>query len=765
MSMNISMHSLDADDKLPLSLDGGCSGKIPKNILQNTLKDLPQFKDSRIVIDGSSGDDAGVIMLSETEGTVLTLDIFTAMTDHPYDFGQIAAANAVSDIYAMGAKPQSALSFIGFPAKQLPSSLMREILRGGADKLAEANIAVIGGHSIEDPQIKCGYAVVGTLPKSRIIPNHTAQKGDVILLTKPIGNGIIAFAHKHKLVSPSDFEQAILSMKTLNKIASESLEGLDVHALTDITGFGLLGHLSNILMQSRVKATLSFDKIPIFNGVKSCVSRSIYPRALNHNMESLTHFKIDFANLSQPQQYVLFSPETSGGLLVFISEKDAEIYIQRMNNQGMLCEKIGQVTDANCDAEIVCEPTQQPWEKGKAVTFKKADNPSPNAVCAFTYVDSDVGTATPIWKQFAQKLLRWISTQNAPIIAGLFLGLFFVGLAYFGNPKNMGICVACFVRDTAGSLGLHTFWGGCYIRPELIGIILGAMLSAFIFGEFKARASNNGLVSLVLGASGMMSSLLFLGCPWRAFGRLFSGDLTALTGGVGLIVGVAIGSYFLKLNFQFGVKQAQSALLKWILPVIAVGLLALSFVPPTCVPTQDTHLLPLLSTTGPAKLHAPFWIALGIGCILGVILQRSRFCTIGGFRDLFLFRHIRPVLGIASFAVATLIFAFLLGSFHWGFENQAASHSFYGLSFFAMLTGGITFTLAGGCPGRQLTMAASGDGNAFMFVIGMGVSLPLLSALQLLTVNANNITNAWILCTVLCVISLVFGLGMRGKNH
>lgn len=350
-----------AGEKLPLKVEGevkltdyvksaGCASKIGKKDLFDMLSTLPEIEDKRVLVGSSTGDDAGVILLSEDDknANILTVDVFAPSVDDPYTFGQIAAANSVSDIYAMGGTPQAALSIIGFPVDMLPNEVMTDIMRGGVDKMKEAGVPVVGGHSIKDGEIKCGFAVFGTCLKDGFVRNGGAQVGDVMILTKPLGVGITAFAGQIGKATDEQLSEIANSMATLNKEAAELMVEYDADAATDVTGYSLLGHLSEIVKNSGVKVEIDFDSIPLFRGVADFARKEILPGAVERNKESVPEDIIDLSELAEAQENILFSPETSGGLLMFIPEKRAGELLEKLHGNGVSASAvIGKVTSEN----------------------------------------------------------------------------------------------------------------------------------------------------------------------------------------------------------------------------------------------------------------------------------------------------------------------------------------------------------------------------------------------------------------------------------
>lgn len=240
----------------------GCASKIDQAFLKATLQGLPSLDDPRVLVGMPAGDDAGVYELDDGTALVQTVDVFTPSVDDPYQFGQVAAANSLSDIYAMGGRPVTALSIIGFPVRKVSDSVLRQILRGGIDKMKEAGVPVIGGHSIDDDQIKAGFAVTGIIDKNRVATNAGARVGDVLILTKPLGTGIVAFARQIGRAKEESLAAAVRSMTALNRSAAGQMERHQVHSCTDVTGFGLMGHLSEMALRSGVDVEICWTISP-----------------------------------------------------------------------------------------------------------------------------------------------------------------------------------------------------------------------------------------------------------------------------------------------------------------------------------------------------------------------------------------------------------------------------------------------------------------------------------------------------------------------
>jgi YedE family putative selenium metabolism protein len=310
---------------------------------------------------------------------------------------------------------------------------------------------------------------------------------------------------------------------------------------------------------------------------------------------------------------------------------------------------------------------------------------------------------------------RFWSSPWGIVSAGLFVGIFAPLLQKWGNPGNMGICVACFERDIAGALGLHRAAVVQYLRPEIMGFVFGALIAAYVFKEFKPRVGSAPIVRFVLGFFAMVGALVFLGCPWRALLRLAAGDLNAVFGLLGLAAGIGIGVVFMRMGYSLGRSYKTYTAVGWILPVIMIVLLVLrvskfSF-------TEGGPIF--FSVEGPGAMYAPWVVSLAVGMGIGFLAQRTRFCTMGAFRDLMLIRDPHLFWGILSFAGAALVMNLLLGQFNLGFEGQPVAHTNELWNFGGMVLAGLAFALAGGCPGRQIFMSGEGDGDAAIFVIGM----------------------------------------------
>ena len=316
------------------------------------------------------------------------------------------------------------------------------------------------------------------------------------------------------------------------------------------------------------------------------------------------------------------------------------------------------------------------------------------------------------------KFKNFFATKWGIISVGAFIGVFGPLLQKWGNPGNMGICVACFERDIAGAIGLHRAGVVQYMRPEIIGFVLGSLIAAYIFREFRPRTGSAPIVRFVLGVFAMIGALVFLGCPWRALLRLTGGDGNAILGLAGLVFGIWIGTLFLKNGYTLGRTEKTYTSVGWLLPSILLGFLVLRFIYPQVEGEAKSGVL-FYSLKGPGAMHASLIVSLIIGLIIGFLAQRSRFCTMGALRDLILFRQFHLFLGLLGLVVLAFLTNLIVGQFHPGFAKQPVAHTMHVWNFGGMVVAGLAFALAGGCPGRQLFLAGEGDGDAAVFVLGM----------------------------------------------
>jgi selenide,water dikinase len=318
-----------------LAKRAGCAAKHPPGFLLPLLQGLPPIADPNVLVGSLTMDDAAVYRLSDDLALVLTTDFFTPVVDGPYDFGAVAAANALSDVYAMGGTPLTALSIVGFPDAALPADVLAEILRGATDKASEAGIAIVGGHTIKSDEPIFGLAVVGTVSPRRVLTNSGARPGDALVLTKPIGLGIITTAAKNGEDTRGAIDEAIAIMTTLNRSAAEVLSDIGAHALTDVTGFGLLGHLRNMVSASEVGGVVFLDSVPVMPAAWEYVRAGIAPGGTHANWRFLADW-VDYEDdVGKEDQLMLCDAQTSGGLLAAVASEDAARAVERLRAAGL----------------------------------------------------------------------------------------------------------------------------------------------------------------------------------------------------------------------------------------------------------------------------------------------------------------------------------------------------------------------------------------------------------------------------------------------
>jgi selenide, water dikinase len=309
------------------------------------LSAIPARADDRVLVDFRTADDAGVYAWEGGPALVQTVDFFTPIVDDPFTYGEIAAANALSDVYAMGGRPLTALAIAAFPREGLEPETMRAIFQGGFEKLREAGVSLLGGHTVQDTEIKFGYAITGAIDPARILTNAGARPGDALLLTKPLGTGIIATALKFERIGTADASAAIESMRTLNRAAAEALARLPpgvVHACTDITGFGLLGHGSEMAAASGVTLVIQGDQVPMFSGVLEIAAQN-RSGGMNSNVDYFGSGVRLESRVPPDLASVLYDPQTSGGLLIAASRESGGAVGEALNRAGVRATLIGAV--------------------------------------------------------------------------------------------------------------------------------------------------------------------------------------------------------------------------------------------------------------------------------------------------------------------------------------------------------------------------------------------------------------------------------------
>lgn len=322
----------------------GCGAKLTPALLDKALCGLSQPHNLRILSDFNHAEDAGVYQISEDVAVVQTVDFFPPVCDDPFLFGRIAAANALSDIYAMGGTPIMAVSIVGFPEGVLESSILTLILEGALSALAEGGATLVGGHSVKDPELKFGLCVNGLVNPKSMWSNNTAQDGDVLILTKPLGSGILQNAVKQKKAKDGDEAHLLDVMGLLNKTAAEVLKGFEVHACTDVTGFGLLGHLSEMSIDNPNGFEVIMADVPFLQHVKEYAEAGYIPGGSYTNRESRKHFITNIDELREVHQLLLFDPQTSGGLLAAVPEAQGIKLLTALTEAGLSAAIIGRVS-------------------------------------------------------------------------------------------------------------------------------------------------------------------------------------------------------------------------------------------------------------------------------------------------------------------------------------------------------------------------------------------------------------------------------------
>jgi selenide,water dikinase len=297
------------------------------------LRHVPLTKDPRVLVDAATRDDAAVVQLTADRALVATVDFFTPIVDSAYDFGRIAAANALSDVYAMGGTPLFVLNIVGWPRDTLPLELLGEVLRGGVDVAREAGALVLGGHSVDDPEPKFGMVAIGEVHPARVVTNAGARPGDALVLTKPIGTGVLTTALKRDLLGEADLAPAVAAMTTLNAGAARAMLAVGVHAATDVTGFGLLGHLRSLLLASGVAAEVRSAAVPLLPRAREMAERGAIPGGTTRNTESLGDTVSFAAAVDRALRVLLADAQTSGGLLLAAPAERADALLAALEHE------------------------------------------------------------------------------------------------------------------------------------------------------------------------------------------------------------------------------------------------------------------------------------------------------------------------------------------------------------------------------------------------------------------------------------------------
>jgi selenide,water dikinase len=329
----------------------GCAAKLAPGVLDKALCGLDLPVDPNLLVGLERADDAGVYRVSDDLALVQTLDFFPPMVDDPFSFGQIAAANALSDIYAMGGVPKTAMNIVAFPAKSMDISVLRTIIEGGLDKLREAGVVLVGGHTVEDAELKYGLSVTGYIHPERILTKRNLQSGDRLILTKPLGTGIVATAIKAGLAGQDLVDRVTQAMTTLNRDAALTMADFPVHACTDITGFGFLGHLAEMVVDSGCGVRITADNVPIYPEALEWAAMGLIPAGA-HNNRSFRGPFVEFGdNVPLKVQDLFFDPQTSGGLLIAVAAGDADSLVDALRAKGIDCAAIV--------GEVVAEPVEK----------------------------------------------------------------------------------------------------------------------------------------------------------------------------------------------------------------------------------------------------------------------------------------------------------------------------------------------------------------------------------------------------------------------
>jgi selenide,water dikinase len=326
----------------------GCAAKMGPGDLSAVLAPLERRTDPRLLVGRETFDDAGIFQISEDLALVQTVDFFAPIVDDPFDFGRVAAANALSDVFAMGGEPLTAMNIVGFPVGQLPLSVLSDVLRGGQEAVHEAGAHIVGGHTITDEELKYGLSVTGTVHPRRILTNAAAVPGDVLVLTKAIGTGILSTAAKRGQLGPSDLASLIRSMTTLNALASRAAVAVGARCATDVTGFGLLGHASHVARASKVTLRIDAARVPLLPGVRAAFEAGLLTGGAARNASFLEPL-VDWGRTTEEQRALLVDPQTSGGLLVAIPQAKVSDYLARV--EGAVA--IGEVLDRGARAIVV----------------------------------------------------------------------------------------------------------------------------------------------------------------------------------------------------------------------------------------------------------------------------------------------------------------------------------------------------------------------------------------------------------------------------
>ena len=328
-----------------LSKTSGWAGKIGPDILAQVLCQLPKSNDENLIVGLDTSDDAAVYKINKELAMIQTLDFFTPVVDDPYTFGQISAANSLSDVYAMGGEPKLAMNIVCFP-NCLSTDVLAEILKGGHDKVIEAGALIVGGHTVEDDEPKYGLSVTGFVHPDKVLSNSNAKAGDILIITKPLGLGIINTAIKGELIDESTYEEAVKIMSTLNKYAKEAIDRVGgINSLTDVTGFGLLGHSLEMAMGSNVTIKINHKNVPILEKALEYAGMGLIPAGAYSNRNYVGENVYINEGIAKNVEDVLFDPQTSGGLLISIAKEKADILMEELKSTPTEFAIIGEVLE------------------------------------------------------------------------------------------------------------------------------------------------------------------------------------------------------------------------------------------------------------------------------------------------------------------------------------------------------------------------------------------------------------------------------------
>jgi len=329
-----------------LSSCAGCAAKLGAAELRSVMERVSPATDDRVLVGYGSSDDAGVYLLRDDLAIVSTVDFFTPIVDDPFDFGRIAATNALSDVYAMGGRPISALNIVAFP-EDLDLDILARILEGGANVARAAGVAIVGGHTIKDAEPKYGMAVTGIVDPKRIVTNAGARPGDVLVLTKPLGTGVLTTALKRGAIRPEELSEAVRVMTTLNDAASAAMLAAGAHAATDITGFGLLGHAGGLARASRIRLTIEAKAVPFMDRVLKLIEADLVPGGTRHNARTHAEFTEFAAGVPATLRLGLSDAQTSGGLLISVAPESVEQLAQELHRRDTVAAVIGEVSSGS----------------------------------------------------------------------------------------------------------------------------------------------------------------------------------------------------------------------------------------------------------------------------------------------------------------------------------------------------------------------------------------------------------------------------------